>query len=137
MYHDPLSGIHAISFNGRIYNSVSGYDRQMAPGVTGPAGFVVNKYSIGTTIRLVFPFRMFLVQIIIIISQYEEMSLAHLKCILRKGDARVMGRKLELFQQARTAESHTSHTRHRLEPNRGVCLTYLMLEHYFKVACNV
>ena len=39
------------------------------------------------------------------------MSLGHLKCILMKGDARVMGRKWELFQQARTAESHTSHIR--------------------------
>ena len=45
-----------------------------------------------------------------IISQYEEMSLAHLKCIPTRRDARVTGRKLELFQQARTVESHTCHT---------------------------
>ena len=59
------------------------------------------------------------------------MSLAYLKCILRKRDLRVMGRKWELFQQARTAESHTCHT------HRGVCLTYMVLEHYYKIACNV
>ena len=43
-------------------------------------------------------------------SQYEEMSLALLKCEVRKRDARVTGRKWELFQQARSAESHTRHT---------------------------
>ena len=59
------------------------------------------------------------------------MALAHLKCLLRKRDARVTGRKWELFQQARTAENHTGHT------HRGVCLTYLMLEHYFEIACNI
>ena len=59
------------------------------------------------------------------------MPLAHLKCTLRNRDARVTERKWELFQQARTAESHTCHT------HRGVCVTYLMLEYYFKIACNV
>ena len=64
-------------------------------------------------------------------SQYKEMSLARLKCDLRKRDARDTGRKWELFQQVRTTESHTCHT------HDGVFLTYLMLEHYFKIACNV
>ena len=59
------------------------------------------------------------------------MSLAHLKCELRKSDARVTGRKWEMFQQARTAENHTCDT------HRDVCLTYLMLKQYFKIACNV
>ena len=40
-------------------------------------------------------------------SQYEEMSLARLKCELRKRYVRVTGRKWELFQKSRTAESHT------------------------------
>ena len=35
--------------NGRLYKSVSGCGRQVAPGVTGLTGFAVNKYSIGTT----------------------------------------------------------------------------------------
>ena len=56
---------------------------------------------------------------------------ACLKCELRKRDARVTGRKWELFQQARTAESHTCLA------YDGVCLTFLMLEHYFKIVCNV
>ena len=56
------------------------------------------------------------------------MSLAYLKWIRRKGYARVTGRKWEFFEQARTAESLTCHT------HRGVCLTYLMLEHDFKIA---
>ena len=43
-------------------------------------------------------------------SQYEEMSLARLKCELRIRDVRITGRKWELFHQARTAESHTCHT---------------------------
>ena len=64
---------------------------------------------------------------IIIISLYEQMPLAHLKWILRKGYVRVW----EFVQQDRTAESHTCHT------HRGVCLTYLMLDHDFKNACNV
>ena len=59
------------------------------------------------------------------------MSLARLKCDLRIRDARVMGRKWEFFQQARTAESHTCLT------YDGICLAYLMLEHYFKIVCNV
>ena len=60
-------------------------------------------------------------------SQYEEMSLARLKYELRKRDARVTGRKRELFQQAETAESHTCHT------YDGVCLPCLMLVHYFNM----
>ena len=36
-------------FNGRLYKSVSGYDRQVAPGVTVPERFAVNENSIGTT----------------------------------------------------------------------------------------
>ena len=60
--------------------------------------------------------------------QYEEMSLTRLKYELRKRDARVTGRKWELFLQARTTASHTCHT------YDGVCLTCLMLEHYFKIA---
>ena len=40
-------------------------------------------------------------------SQYEEVSLARLKCELRERDARVSVRKWELVQQARTAKSHT------------------------------
>ena len=63
-------------------------------------------------------------------SQYEEIFLVRLKCELRKVDARVAGRKWELLQQARTAESHTCLT------YDGVCLTHLILEHYFKIACN-
>ena len=47
---------------------------------------------------------MFLVLIIIIMSQYEEMYLARLKCELRKRDGRGTGRKFELFQQGTTAE---------------------------------
>ena len=43
---------------------------------------------------------------------YEEMSLTRLKYELRKRDARVTGRKWELFQQAKTAPSHTCHTYH-------------------------
>ena len=62
-------------------------------------------------------------------SQYEGTYLACLKCELRKRDGRVTGRKWELFQQATTAETE-------LMPD-GVYLTYLMLEHYFKIACNV
>ena len=72
-----------------------------------------------------------LLQIIIIMPQYKEMSLARLKCELRKRDAKVTGRKWELFQQAKTAESCTCHT------YDGVCLTCLMLELYLKIACNV
>ena len=34
---------------GDFIKSVSGYDRQVAPGVNGPTGFAVNKYSIGIT----------------------------------------------------------------------------------------
>ena len=64
-------------------------------------------------------------------SRYKDMCLPRRKCELRKLNASVTGRKLELFQQARTAESHTCHT------YDGVCLTYLMLEHYFNIACDV
>ena len=43
--------------NGRLYKSVSGYDRQVLAGVTGPSRFAVNENSIGTTsIRLAFSF---------------------------------------------------------------------------------
>ena len=36
-------------FNGRLYHSVSGYVRQVAPGVTGPRRFAVNMTYTGTT----------------------------------------------------------------------------------------
>ena len=63
-------------------------------------------------------------------SQYEEMSLARLKCELSKRDARETERKWELFQQAyKVLKSYMSHD--------GICLTGMMLEHYFSIACNV
>ena len=61
----------------------------------------------------------------------KNISLARLKYELRKRDARFTGRKWELFQQAKTAESHTCHV------CIGVCLTFLMLEHYFVIAYDV
>ena len=60
------------------------------------------------------------------------MFLTHLKCMLMKRDARVTGIKWELFQQARTAESHTCHTHIEMSVSHN-----LMLEHYFKIACDV
>ena len=58
-------------------------------------------------------------------SQYEEMYLGRLACELGNRVRRVTGRKWKLFQQAATAELMI------------VCLTYLMLEHYFKSACSI
>ena len=43
-----ITGDGRVVNNGRLYKSVSGYDRQVAPDVTGPRWFAVNKYSIGT-----------------------------------------------------------------------------------------
>ena len=37
------------NLNGRLNKSDPGYVRQVAPGVTGPTGFAVNKNPIGTT----------------------------------------------------------------------------------------
>ena len=59
------------------------------------------------------------------------MSSARLKSELAKRDARVTETKCELFQQARIDEIHTCHI------YDDVCLTCLMLEHYFNIACNV
>ena len=41
--------VQVVYTMGDFIKSVSGYGRQVAPGVTGPTRFAVNKYSIGTT----------------------------------------------------------------------------------------
>ena len=41
--------VQVVYTMGDFIKSVSGYDRQVTPGVTGPTGFAVNKYSIGIT----------------------------------------------------------------------------------------
>ena len=54
------------------------------------------------------------------------MYLAHLKYILRKRDARVTGRKWELFQQAKlTAENYTTHISH-IDYVTNVCHSHTM-----------